>query len=79
LLVLAKPIRKARNDRAGDQSDGGSRRQHRTDLRRPEAPLMKKRRQEWGRNPEGREHRAVEKQKAIEQAKLFLGFGERSS
>jgi hypothetical protein len=40
---------------------------------------MKKRRQEWGRNPEGREHRAVEKQKAIERAKLFLGFGERSS
>jgi hypothetical protein len=40
---------------------------------------MKERRQEWGRNPEGREHRAVKEQKAIERAKPFSGFGERTS
>ena len=59
--MRAEPISDARNDRAGDQSDGGSRRQHRADLRRPEATLVKKRGQEWGRDAERREHRAVEK------------------
>jgi hypothetical protein len=40
---------------------------------------MEKRGQEWGRDTEGREHRVVEKQEAIERAKLFFsGFGERS-
>ena len=61
LLVRAKPICEARNGRPGDQSNCRSRGQHRTDLRRPEPTLMKKRRQEWGRGPERREHRAVEK------------------
>ena len=75
LPVLAEPICEARNDRPGDQSDGGSRRQHRADLRRPEPALMKKRGQEWGRDPERREHRAVENQKAIERPKRYSGFG----
>jgi hypothetical protein len=61
LPVLAEPIREPRNDRPGHQSDGGSRGQHRADLRRPKPALMKKRGQEWGRGPERREHRAVEK------------------
>jgi hypothetical protein len=68
--VLAEPISESRNDWPGDQSDSGSRRQHRADLRRPEAALMKKRGQEWGRDAERREHRAVENQKAIERPKL---------
>jgi hypothetical protein len=59
--VLAKPIRKARNDRPSDQSDGGSRRQHRANFRRPKPALMEKRGQKRGRDTEGREHRAVEK------------------
>ena len=59
--MLAEPICEARNGRPDDQSDGGSRGQHRADLRRPESALMKERGQEWGRNPEGREQRAVEK------------------
>jgi hypothetical protein len=49
------------SDRPGDQSYGGSRRQHRADLRRSEPAHMKKRGQEWGRDAERREHRAVEK------------------
>jgi hypothetical protein len=61
LLVLAETIRKARNDWPSNQSDGGSRRQHSADFRRPEPALMEKRRQEWGRDTEGREHCAVEK------------------
>jgi hypothetical protein len=32
LPVCAKPICEARNDRPGDQSDGGSGREHRADL-----------------------------------------------
>ena len=63
--MLAEPISEARNGRPGDQSDGGSRGQHRADLRRPEPALVKERGQEWGRDPERREHRAVENQKAI--------------
>ena len=59
--MLAEPICEARNDWPGDQSDGGSRREHRADLRRAEPALMKKRGQEGGRDPEGREQRAVEK------------------
>jgi hypothetical protein len=35
---------------------------------------MKERGQEWGRNPERREHRTVKKQKAIERAKPYSGF-----
>jgi hypothetical protein len=73
--MLAEPICEARNDRPGDQSDGGSRREHRADLRRPEPALMKKRGQKWGRDPERREHRAVENQKAIERPKRYSGFG----
>ena len=56
----AEAISEATNDRPGNQSDGGSRRQHRADLRRPETALMKKRGQERRRDPEGREHRAIE-------------------
>ena len=59
--MLAEPIGEARNDRPGDQSDGGSGRQNYADLRGPEPALMKKRRQEWGRDPEGRKQRAVKK------------------
>jgi hypothetical protein len=73
--VLAESIGEVRNDRTGDQSDGGSRRQHRADLRRPEPALMEKRRQEWGRDPERREHRPVENQKTIERSKRYSGFG----
>ena len=40
---------------------GGSRRQHRANLRRIEPAFMKKRRQEWRCDPERCEHRAVEK------------------
>jgi hypothetical protein len=53
LLVLAEPICKARNGRPDDQSDAGSRSEHRADLRRPEPALMKEHGQEWGRDPEG--------------------------
>ena len=35
---------------------------------------MKKRWQEWRRDPERREHRAVEKQKAIERAQVLFGL-----
>ncbi len=49
--MLAEPISEARNDRPGDQSDGGSRGQHRADLRRLEPALMKKRGQEWRATP----------------------------
>jgi hypothetical protein len=66
LPVLAEPICEARNDRTGDQSDGGSRGQHRADLRRPEPAFMKERGQKRGRDAERREHRAIENQKAIE-------------
>jgi hypothetical protein len=36
---------------------------------------MKKRGQERGRDPEGRKHRSVENQKAIEWLKSDSGFG----
>ena len=72
--MLAEPISEARNDRPSDQSDGGSRREHRSDLGGPEPALMKKRGQEWGRDPEGREHRGVKNQKAIERSKRYSGF-----
>jgi hypothetical protein len=36
---------------------------------------VKKRGQEWGRDAEGREQRAVEKQKAIERSKRDSDFG----
>jgi hypothetical protein len=61
LLVLSKPIRKARNDWPSKQSDGGSRCQHGANFRRPQPALMEKRWQERGRNPEGRERRSIEK------------------
>jgi hypothetical protein len=61
LLVLAEPIGESRNNRPGDQSDSGSRRQHRADLGGAKPALMKKRGQEWGRDPERRKHCAVEK------------------
>jgi hypothetical protein len=61
LLVLAEPICEARNDRPDDQSDAGSRSEYRADLRGPESALMKERGQEWGRDPEGGEQRAIEK------------------
>ena len=35
---------------------------------------MKKRGQEWGRDPERREHRGVENQKAIERPKRYSSF-----
>ena len=73
--MLAEPIRKARNDRAGDQSDSGSRRQHRANFRRPKPALMEKRRQKWGRDPERREHCAIENQEAIERPKLYSSLG----
>jgi hypothetical protein len=72
--VLAKPIGESGNDRSCDQPDRGSRRQHRADLRGAKPARMKERGQEWGRNPERREHRTVKKQKAIERAKPYSGF-----
>jgi hypothetical protein len=68
MALAALVICKARNGWPRDQSDGGSRCQHRSDLRRPEPTLMKKRGQEWGRHPECSEHRAVKKQKTIERS-----------
>ena len=61
LTVLAEPVCEARSARPGDQSDGGSHGQHRADLRSSEPAFMKKCGQEWGRDPERREHRAVKK------------------
>jgi hypothetical protein len=66
LPVLSESVCEARNGRPDDQSNGGSRREHRADLRRPEPAFMKKRRQERRRDPEGRKHRSIENQKAIE-------------
>jgi hypothetical protein len=77
--VLAKPIREARNDRPCDQSDCGSSRQHGADLRGTKAALMEKRWQERGCDPEGCEHRAVKKQKAIKRPKPCSDLGERVS
>jgi hypothetical protein len=77
--VLAKPIREARNDRPCDQSDCGSSRQHGADLRGTKAALMEKRWQERGCDPEGCEHRAVKKQKAIKRPKPCSDLGERMS
>jgi hypothetical protein len=59
--VLAEPISEARNGWPGDQSDSGFRGQHRADLRGAKPAFMKKRGQERGRDPKGREQRAVEK------------------
>jgi hypothetical protein len=73
--MFAKPISGARNDRPDDQSDSGSCRQHRADLRRPEPALMKKREEERERNTKCGEQCAVEKQKAIERPKPYSGFG----
>ena len=73
--MLAEPISEARNGRPGDQSDGGSRREHRADFRGPKTALVKERGQERGRDPKGREHRDVENQKAIERPKRYSSFG----
>ena len=47
----AESISEARNGGPGDQSDGGSRSEHRADLRGPKTALVKKRGQERGRDP----------------------------
>jgi hypothetical protein len=75
LPVFAESICEARNGRPGDQADRGSRRQHCADPWRPEPALMKKSGQEWGRDPEGREHCAVEDEKAIERPERYSCFG----
>jgi hypothetical protein len=52
-----------------------SRRQHRANFRRPKPALMEKRRQKWRRDPERREHCAIENQEAIERPKLYSSLG----